>query len=668
MADDEFSMDLPQRAGCSGSINSGRFAKAMRGGVNAIGRATPDMSRRDRAQWFNRSKGRGTVKAKAAAPAKSQRVIVKARVVKMGATGKAALARHISYVERDGVGREGEEGRFFDAGSDQADGRAFAKTCAEDRHHFRFIVSPENGADIADMKGFARGLMGRAEEALGTKLDWIGAEHHDSGHPHLHLIIRGVRSDGRDLVMSREFISHGMRREAQGLATELLGERQEKDLRRDLSRLAQADRFTALDKELTALSSERGLSLDILSHSARFPRDALVQRLVRLEEMGLAERAGAGNWQLADGFGEALQKEGEINARVDALRRICARDERDVPDDNLAWFYPGKAKSISGQLIGMEATGLDENGRTLIAIDGVDGNMWLAEASSREMLRSLDGVKPGAIIEISAHTTRAKPSDRLIAEIAATNDGLYSAEIHRAAVPTDRAAFITTHVRRLEALASAGRVQREGAGVFRIGTDYEAVATAHETLKTGAQIEAKVLDPRGLTKQIDHKGLTWLDQTMNDGSWAAVKNEGFGAAVRVATAGRIEWLKSKGLARDVPGKGVCADSELHTKLRAMEREHVLDSLWNKHGRTARFAVARDEIAGVYIDKVHSTEGTFAVFQDGRGLSLSPWRPELDVARGHFVFGKNTAQGLDFSFGPQAAVQASIELEIGRYLG
>ena len=80
------------------------------------------------------------------------------------------------------------------------------------------------------MKGYARGLMGRAEEALGTKLDWIGAEHHDSGRPHLHLIIRGVRSDGRDLVMSREFISHGMRREAQGLATELLGERQEKDL------------------------------------------------------------------------------------------------------------------------------------------------------------------------------------------------------------------------------------------------------------------------------------------------------------------------------------------------------------------------------------------------------------------------------------------------------
>ncbi len=177
-----------------------------------------------------------------------------------------------------------------------------------------------------------------------------------------------------------------------------------------------------------------------------------------------------------------------------------------------------------------------------------------------------------------------------------------------------------------------------------------------------------MLDPRTVTQQIEHKGRTWLDQTMQDGGWADVKNKGFGEAVRVATDGRVAWLKSKGLAHDIPGKGLCADPEMHTKLSALEREHVLDSLWQKHGRTARFAVARDEIAGVYIDKVHSTEGTFAVFQVGRGLSLSPWRPELDVAREHFVFGKNTAQGLDFSFGPQAAVQASIELEIGRCLG
>ncbi len=118
------------------------------------------------------------------------------------------------------------------------------------------------------------------------------------------------------------------------------GERQEKDLRRDLSRLAQADRFTALDKEFTALSSKHGMSLDILSHSARFPREAIVQRLVQPEEMCLPERAAPGKRQWADDCGDSLHQEGKINARVDALRRICARNERDVPDENLAWFMP----------------------------------------------------------------------------------------------------------------------------------------------------------------------------------------------------------------------------------------------------------------------------------------------------------------------------------------
>ena len=668
MADDDFTMELPRR-GKGGGANTGRLDKAMHGGVNAIGRATPDMSRRERARWFNRSRGRGTVKAKAATPARSQRVIVKARVVKMGATGKSALARHVSYVERDGVGRDGEEGRFFDAQNDQADARDFVETCADDRHHFRFIVAPENGADIADMKGYARTLMERAEKSLGTELEWIGAEHHDSGRPHVHLIIRGVRSDGRDLVMPREYIAHGMRRDAQEVATELLGERQQQDLRRDLSQLAQADRFTALDRELNVLSSESGLSLDVLSNSARFPREALVQRLVRLEDMGLAERAGAGNWRLAQDMQSQLEHHGFINSRADALQRILARDDHEIPEDGgLAQLDGSNAKSVAGRLIGIEPIHWNDQGRTMIALGGLNGQVWYAEVPSREALRAIDGAESGAVVELSMHTPRAKPSDRTISEVAEKNNGLYSAELHHQTVPTDRAAFVTMHVRRLEALSAAGVVEKQAPGVFRVESDYLTRAAAHNALNAGAQITAKVLDPRCISQQFQHKGMTWLDQIMDDGSWAQAGNEGFGAAVRTALTARAQWLQSKGLARDVPGKGLCVDADLHTKLRAWERENVLESLLHKHGKVARFAVARDEIAGVYVDKVHSTEGTFAVFQDGRGLSLSQWRPELDVARGHFVFGKMTAQGLDFSFGPQAAVQASIELDIGRYLG
>ena len=63
-----------------------------------------------------------------------------------------ALARrlraHIGYLQRDGVTRDGSPGKLFDAAGDDADGRAFAERCEGDRHHFRFIVSPDDAGEL----------------------------------------------------------------------------------------------------------------------------------------------------------------------------------------------------------------------------------------------------------------------------------------------------------------------------------------------------------------------------------------------------------------------------------------------------------------------------------------------------------------------------------------
>ena len=53
--------------------------------------------------------------------------------------------------------------------------------------------------------------MARLEEDLGTKLDWVAVDHWNTEHPHVHLIVRGVRDDGQDLVISRDYIKEGMR-------------------------------------------------------------------------------------------------------------------------------------------------------------------------------------------------------------------------------------------------------------------------------------------------------------------------------------------------------------------------------------------------------------------------------------------------------------------------
>jgi hypothetical protein len=55
-----------------------------------------------------------------------------------------------------------------DAGSEEVDGDIFAERCADDRHHFRFIVSPEDATDMTDLKAFTRDLMPDMEADLGT--------------------------------------------------------------------------------------------------------------------------------------------------------------------------------------------------------------------------------------------------------------------------------------------------------------------------------------------------------------------------------------------------------------------------------------------------------------------------------------------------------------------
>src|SRR6187402_2037876 len=80
------------------------------------------------------ARGRGaTLKIRRSAG--QRRVIVKVRTVRQfGTTFRAApLARHIAYLERDGVTREGGDARMFDAESDLADAEKFAERCDGDR-------------------------------------------------------------------------------------------------------------------------------------------------------------------------------------------------------------------------------------------------------------------------------------------------------------------------------------------------------------------------------------------------------------------------------------------------------------------------------------------------------------------------------------------------------
>jgi len=111
---------------------------------------------------------------------------------------------------RDGVTREGAPGRLYEATRDDVDGGAFLDRSQKDPHQFRFVVSADEGARLADLKPFIRDLMAQMERDLDTGLDWVAVDHFNTGHPHTHIVIRGRDDQGKDLVMARDYIGHGV--------------------------------------------------------------------------------------------------------------------------------------------------------------------------------------------------------------------------------------------------------------------------------------------------------------------------------------------------------------------------------------------------------------------------------------------------------------------------
>src|SRR5580658_1394100 len=91
----------------------------------------------------------------------ARRVVVKAHLLRMNASGAKAAALHLGYIERDGVERDGSKGVLYDAGG-AVYGRAFERTRPGEKHQFRLIVSPEDGAEL-DLTTYVRRLMATVE-------------------------------------------------------------------------------------------------------------------------------------------------------------------------------------------------------------------------------------------------------------------------------------------------------------------------------------------------------------------------------------------------------------------------------------------------------------------------------------------------------------------------
>ena len=369
------------------------LAAAQRAGGSVSRKGTIGPGHRSR---FGRGQ-RASVQANRLITSRSRGAVVKARVVRHAGRG-APLATHLNYLRREGVTRDGEKARLFGPGTDHADPKAFAQRCEDDRHHFRFIVSPDDAVEMSDLKTFARDLVGQMEKDLGTKLEWVAVDHWNTEHPHVHLIVRGVREDGENLVISRDYIKEGMRDRARDLITRELGPRTDHEIRRTLERQIDAERWTNLDRQLTRDGCRTGV-IDLAPHPNRQPDEfhALkVGRLRKLESLGLADQVGPGQWIVSENAETTLRELGE---RGDIIKRIHrGLSERGIERGTASYVLAGESldDSVVGRLV---ARGRDDElkGTAYAVVDGADGRTHHIKLPDLDAAG--DGA-PGSIVEL----------------------------------------------------------------------------------------------------------------------------------------------------------------------------------------------------------------------------------------------------------------------------
>lgn len=563
-----------------------------------------------------------------------RRVIVKthiSRAPRGGATG--ALKAHLGYIQRDGVERDGSGGEVYAREGIEPDADGFAGRCAEDRHQFRIIVSAEDAGRLGDLKETTRALMAQMESDLGTRLDWLAVDHHNTGHPHTHIVIRGKDADGNDLVIAPAYIREGLAARAQDIVTERLGPRRDLEIAEARQSEVTKERFTGLDRAILADVAEGLVRVpDADGPAERFDAALRKARLRHLEFLKLASPAGRDAWRLTPGWEASLKAMGY---RGDVLRALAAKGQAHVPDQNLRPFEPGAHGRE--RLVGTVLTSLPEDelrDRRSLVVEDFHGGRWMVDIGLRE-----PGTIPpdGAVVELGARQVKLREIDASIVRISERSGGIYSEALHADADPASTPAWRQGHVRRLEALRREGIAERRNEGTWSIPNNFADKAMGYDASRTG-RIELQVSSWLPLKDQVRHPGLTWLDSEA-----AELPGDNL-ATVRKA---RLDFLRQKGWL----GDGISEiDETLRNRLRAMELRRTSEALAAATGRGSVELTQGERFEGRFEKAVDLGQGRLALIGNAREFALVPWRPEMERHRGREMTVTPTARGVSWTIG------------------
>jgi len=575
-----------------------------------------------------RHAGRGKVQAALArhwSNQRARRVIVKVHIARAGPTGAASFTKHVAYIRREGAGREGERGKLYDRSVDEADAKAFNERADEDRRQFRLIVSPEDAEQMKDLTQFTREFMKQVERDLGRRLDWVAVNHHDTGQPHVHIVIRGGNTRNGELLIDRKYITQGFRARAQELVTLELGQRRLREMAAARSNEAEREALTAIDHDIARRLSDGRYTPEIERGGLSRFHSAVVKRRLRfLKTLDLAKRLEDGRWAMREGWQDTLRA---LGRRGDIIRSLANLEGQKI--DTARLHAMPRDLNSAGEILGRLAATVpgDElrNGTTAL-IEGLDGRVWLIEMTEQEALQL---PKPGGILVVARKSVGPKPADRTIAAIAERNGGVYSDKLHEAAEPTSSPAFRLAHKRRLEALRRLGVVDRNTDGSWTVPRNFEERALRADARKQGLVIDVRSWLP--IEALVERHAETWLDRI--DHSDLSYAGGDLADELRESLRTRSAWLQREGFELDQDNR---LTTDARTRLRRLEFDAAAAREAARTGRPFLTLQKMSNFSGSYVQDIDLAQGRFALVTGREGFALVKTNQRRTLWRGREV--------------------------------
>ena len=214
------------------------------------------------------------------------------------------------------------------------------------------------------------------ERDLGTRLEWVAIDHHNTDDAHVHLLIRGVRDDGQVLTLDRDYVRRGIRELSQELIERELGPRLEREVLLARGRTIEREQWTEIDR---ALKRRAGLDRVVSYENFEpYSEGARVRAEQEIERLQYPRKTGAGaarSMNEAGSFHPSTSRScGGVSASTTSSR---AGRESNSASATTIWIWRGEGSWRSIGLIGL-STPRAQARLTQVKLVSVSGFILLA--------------------------------------------------------------------------------------------------------------------------------------------------------------------------------------------------------------------------------------------------------------------------------------------------